>query len=136
MKKAVLLPAGASRVAPWCCNASTHDTPLDAPVQLADRSRVKIDWLSSGGARWIVVSAALFGACGGERPPPEPAPPPAVAAPLAARPPVVRMRAPLSDVATLERQPDGSFKRTCGEPRPEVRAMLEGVLQARRAARR
>jgi hypothetical protein len=35
----------------------------------------------------------------------------------------------------LQLQPDGSYKRVCGSPSPEVRAMLNGVMSARRARR-
>jgi hypothetical protein len=54
-------------------------------------------------------------------------------APTAVSAPVQRLEAPLSDVAMLQLQPDGSYRRVCGEPSTEVRAMLDGVRRARRA---
>ncbi|HXU80208.1 MAG TPA: hypothetical protein VN914_02350 [Polyangia bacterium] len=48
---------------------------------------------------------------------------------------MLRLEPPLTDVAMLQRQPDGSYKRVCGAPPPEVRAMMNGVARARRAGR-
>jgi hypothetical protein len=47
----------------------------------------------------------------------------------------LRLAPPLSEVAMLQLQPDGTYKRVCGAPSPEVRSMLNGVTRARRAAR-
>jgi hypothetical protein len=82
----------------------------------------------------VGASAALLGlvlgGCG-ERPasPDGQRPPPATAAP------VLRLEPPAPDVAMLQLQPDGSYRRVCRAPSPEVRAMLDGVRQARRARR-
>jgi hypothetical protein len=48
---------------------------------------------------------------------------------------VLRLEPDVSDVAVLQLQPDGSYKRVCGAPSPEVGAMLDGVRRARRARR-
>jgi hypothetical protein len=78
-----------------------------------------------------LATVIFLAACGGEPPASrEHAPHPAVSAG-----PVQRLEPPLSDVAMLQLQPDGSYKRLCGAPAPQVRAMLEGVRRARRARR-
>jgi hypothetical protein len=46
------------------------------------------------------------------------------------------LAARVSDVAVLQRLPDGTFKRLCGAPDVETRAMLEGVMRARRPGAR
>jgi hypothetical protein len=107
---------------------------------------VKFEWTSRAGAGLALVWALLAGGCGVERnPAPEPpslAPP--ATAPLPPPEPAkvtvmsggrLRVEAPLTDVATLQRQPDGSYRRVCGAPSPEQRAMLQAVLRARRAAK-
>jgi hypothetical protein len=83
----------------------------------------------------VGASAALLGlvlgGCG-ERPAPADGqrPPPAIPAAQ-----VLRLEPPAPDVAMLQLQPDGSYRRVCRAPSPEVRAMLDGVRQARRARR-
>ncbi|HEY4187959.1 MAG TPA: hypothetical protein VGP07_22985 [Polyangia bacterium] len=40
----------------------------------------------------------------------------------------------VGDVAMLQRQPDGSYKRICQKPDGDTRTMLEGMMRARRRA--
>jgi hypothetical protein len=47
----------------------------------------------------------------------------------------LRLGPRITDVAMLNRQPDGTFRRVCGPPDAETRAMLDGKLRARRWAR-
>jgi hypothetical protein len=81
----------------------------------------------------LLSCVLLLGGCGGERPP---ASPPAQRAATASQPPggVQRFRPPVTDVAMLQLQPDGSYKRVCGAPGPAVKSMMDGVLRSRRAA--
>ena len=48
---------------------------------------------------------------------------------------VLRLEPPISDVTTLQLQPDGTYRRFCGAPTSEIREMLTGVAKARRARR-
>jgi len=102
----------------------------------------------------LSLAAGAFAGCGGEHPdtgepaatavqqaavrPQAPAPlaplPPASGPPLSRRPPVLRtmadghvMLAPQepAEVTTLQRQPDGTFKRVCGAPTDDQRSALE-----------
>jgi len=79
------------------------------------------------GASAALLALALAGC--GERPA---AAPGKDLAPAPATTGVLRLEPPASDVAMLQLQPDGSYKRVCGAPSPEVRAMLDGVRRARR----
>jgi hypothetical protein len=87
--------------------------------------------------RWggLLLWWALLGACQGERP----APPlsPAAQAPVIRRMPggMRRLEPPLTDVAMLRLQPDGSYQRVCGVPGPEVRTMMDGLARSRRVPR-
>jgi hypothetical protein len=96
---------------------------------------VKAEWMSRAGV--CLLLGCVSAACGAERtePPPVAATAAKVTASVTTTGGVMRMEAPLGDVATLQRQPDGTYKRVCGEPQPEVRTMLEGVIRARRAAK-
>jgi hypothetical protein len=38
----------------------------------------------------------------------------------------------ISDVAMLQRLPDGTYKRLCGAPDVQTRTMLEGIMRSRR----
>ena len=77
----------------------------------------------------LLWCALCLGACGGE--PPAPALPP----PVISRMPdgMRRLQTPITDVAMLQLQPDGSYKRVCGTPGPEVRSMMSGLSRSRRA---
>jgi hypothetical protein len=68
----------------------------------------------------------LWAACSAEPAPPVPGKPPAV---------VRRLATPITDVAMLQLQPDGSYRRVCGRPRPEVQVMMDGLHRSRRAPR-
>ena len=101
----------------------------------------------------FVVLAAAFAACAGPRDgetPPPPVERAAVTSP-AREPTAAPRRAPpritrsadgrrrldpgVGPVATLRRQPDGSYRQVCGEPSDEVRAVLEDDRLRRRGAR-
>ena len=100
----------------------------------------------------FVALAVAFAACEGPRdveaPPPaeraaatRPAPEPA-AVPRRALPRMTRsadgrrrLEPGVGPVATLRRQPDGSYRQVCGEPSDEVRAVLENDRLRRRGAR-
>jgi hypothetical protein len=103
------------------------------------------EWMLRGGAGLALV---LLAACSGERASaPEPAPPPSRPAAPPVLPPappsapavtamprgILRLDVPLGEVATLKRQPDGTYKRVCAAPDREARAMLDGVMRSRRA---
>ena len=86
----------------------------------------------------VTVAAVLsFAGCGGETSP-------SAADDVRAAPaPIVRslpggggmMIDPgVRHVATLRRQPDGTFKRTCGPPSDDARAAFETVRRARKVA--
>jgi hypothetical protein len=83
----------------------------------------------------LLSSALLLGACEGQRVPaatPTPPPPPAV---TQAPGGMLRYDPPITDVAMVELQPDGSYKRVCKTPGPAVRAMMNGLQRSRRASR-
>jgi hypothetical protein len=44
----------------------------------------------------------------------------------------LELRPRITDVSMLERQPDGSYRRRCGRPSDETRAMMEQAMRARR----
>jgi hypothetical protein len=114
-------------------------------------------WLPVGGA--AVAALLWFSGCSADRPAAtasstpltSPAPTTAAAAattvtaaaPSALAAPVVttladgslRLGPRITDVAMLNRQPDGTFRRVCGPPDADTRAMLDGKLRARRWAR-
>jgi hypothetical protein len=111
------------------------------------------------GPRWLpllLVAGLPLGACGAERPGDSvattaavvgasPQPPPA--APAQARqvipgPDVTLMpdgtavlAPPVGDVAMLQRMPDGTFRRVCGPPQADMRAMIEAKRRARRGGK-
>lgn len=109
-------------------------------------------WIASCVRLSFVALAAAFAACGGPRdveaPPPveraavtSPAREP-TAAPRRALPRITRsadgrrrLEPGVGPVATLRRQPDGSYRQVCGEPSDEVRAVLENDRLRRRGAR-
>lgn len=69
----------------------------------------------------LVLSCLLWlGGCEG---PPEPQTPEVMR----------RLAPPITDVAMLRLQPDGSYRRVCGAPGPAVRAMMDGLTVPRRA---
>lgn len=41
----------------------------------------------------------------------------------------------VGDVAMLRRMPDGTFKRVCGPPEPDMRDMIQAKMRARRGAK-
>jgi hypothetical protein len=100
----------------------------------------------------LVALAVVFAACGAPRdleaPPPveraaltRPAPEP-TATPRRPPPQITRsadgrrrLEPGIGPVATLRRQPDGSYRQVCGEPSDEVRAVLENDRRRRRGAR-
>jgi hypothetical protein len=45
------------------------------------------------------------------------------------------LRPRVADVAMLRRMPDGSFRRECGPPEPDMREMIQGMMRARRGAK-
>ena len=47
----------------------------------------------------------------------------------------LELRPRLTDVALLERQPDGSYRRTCGRPSAETLAVMEAARRARRGTK-
>jgi hypothetical protein len=42
------------------------------------------------------------------------------------------LRAPIAEVQSLERQPDGSYRRICARPDDQQRASMERPFRARR----
>jgi len=111
-------------------------------------------------ARWLPLLLTIglpLAACGGDRPPAGVeataaagvvAPPPAAPAPVAPAPPALPgpdvtvmsdgtaiLRPRVADVAMLRRMPDGSFRRECGPPEPDMREMIQGMMRARRGAK-
>ena len=99
--------------------------------------------------RWFALSLLIglpLSACGDDRPS---SVDPTVSAPAAVQvavstklPAATRMAdgsrsmaAEVGDVAMLQRQPDGSYKRICQKPDADTRTMLEGMMRARRSAR-
>jgi len=46
----------------------------------------------------------------------------------------LELRPRITDVSMLERQPDGSYRRRCGRPSAETRAMMEQARRARRGS--
>lgn len=81
----------------------------------------------------LLLALVLGASCSGEpAAPTPPAPPPrATSLPANAR----RLPAPDTDVAMLQLQPDGTYRRVCRAPGPEVRAMLDGLARSRRVPR-
>lgn len=87
----------------------------------------------------LLLAVLLVGACEGTTPPlpnQSQEPPPAVPR---ARPRVTPMaagglmlRAPIAEVQSLERQPDGSYRRICARPDDQQRASMERPFRARR----
>jgi|SRR5581483_9547369 len=103
-----------------------------------------------GTAEQPVAAAAANAAAVRQPTPPGPAPAPLALLPRASgpraarRPPVVRtmpngrlMLTPQepTDVTTLQRQPDGTFKRVCGAPSDDDRTALELARRNRGGAR-
>ena len=43
----------------------------------------------------------------------------------------LELRPRITDVTMLERQADGTYRRRCGPPNPETRAMMENAMRAR-----